>query len=231
MYCVKCGVHLADTERVCPLCGTVAYHPDLPRQEGKPLYPTDQMPVQPGRSLAWQGLVTAMFVLAGVIVALCDQQITGAITWSGFVLGGLAVGYVILVLPAWFRHPNPAVFVPCGFAAAILYLQYICLVTGGSWFMCFAFPVAGGVGLIVTTTATLLRYLRRGRLFIAGGSAIALGGFMLLTECLLNRTFAISRFSGWSIYPLAVLALIGGWLIFLGICRPAREMMERKFFI
>ncbi len=231
MYCVKCGVNLADTEQVCPLCGTVAYHPDLPRQEGKPLYPTDRMPVQPGRSLAWQGFVTVMCLLAGIIVALCDQQIAGAITWSGFVLGGLAVGYVILVLPAWFRRPNPAIFVPCGFAATILYLLYICLVTDGSWFMGFAFPVAGGIGLIVTATATLLRYLRRGRLFIAGGSAIAMGGFMLLTEFLLNRTFAISHFSGWSIYPLAVLAMMGAWLIFLGICRPAREMMERKFFI
>lgn len=231
MYCVQCGVKLADSETVCPLCATVVYHPDVQRQEGKPLYPQDRMPPQPGRSLALQALVTTLFVLSGLIVALCDQQINGSVTWSGFILGGLGVGYVVLALPTWFRRPNPVIFVPCGFAATIVYLLYICLVTGGRWFLGFAFPVAGGIGLIVTATVTLLRYIRRGRLFIAGGAAVALGGFMLLTELLLNHTFAVSHFSGWSIYPLTVLVLTGGFLIFLGICRPAREMMERKFFL
>lgn len=231
MYCVQCGVKLAESERSCPLCGTAVYHPELPQPEGKPLYPVGRMPDQASRSLVLQGLLTVLFVLSGLIVALCDQQITGKITWSGFILGGLAVGYVAMVLPAWFRRPNPAIFVPCGFAAVILYLLYLCLATGGHWFLPFAFPVAGGIGLIVTATATLLRYIRRGRLFIAGGAAMALGGFMLLTECLLNMTFSIAHFSGWSVYPLAVLVLMGGFLIFLGICRPAREMMARKFFI
>ena len=26
MYCVKCGVELADSQRVCPLCGTRVFH-------------------------------------------------------------------------------------------------------------------------------------------------------------------------------------------------------------
>lgn len=231
MYCIKCGVQLADTEKTCPLCGTVVYHPELQRVPDQPLYPKDRLPAQTGRSLRWPALLTVLWVLSGLIVALCDQQITGRITWSGYVLGGLLVSFVAMVLPAWFRRPNPAIFVPCGFAAAILYLLYICLVTGGRWFLPFGFPVCGGIGLIITATTTLLRYIRRGRLFIAGGAFLALGGFMLPVELLMNHTFAVSTFSGWSIYPAAVLVLMGGFLIFLGICRPAREMMARKFFI
>lgn len=231
MYCIKCGVELADTENACPLCRTVVYHPQLHQTAGEPLYPRNRLPVRPGRSLALQGLLTVLAVLAALIASLCDQQITGRITWSGYVIGGLLVGYVWLMLPAWFRQPNPVIFVPCSFAATIVFLLYVCLSTGGRWFLPFAFPLTGGIGLIVTATVTLLRYIRRGRLFIVGGAAIALGGFMLLTECLLNYTFSIAHFSGWSFYPLAVLVLMGLWLIFLGICRPAREMMERKFFI
>ena len=34
MYCIKCGVELADSERVCPLCGTRVFHPDLPCAAG-----------------------------------------------------------------------------------------------------------------------------------------------------------------------------------------------------
>ena len=39
MYCIKCGVKLADSEKKCPLCNTVVYHPDLQQNEVKPLYP------------------------------------------------------------------------------------------------------------------------------------------------------------------------------------------------
>ena len=39
MYCVKCGVHLADSEKKCPICGTRVYHPDLPEPHGEPTFP------------------------------------------------------------------------------------------------------------------------------------------------------------------------------------------------
>ena len=59
---------------------------------------------------------------------------------------------------------------------------------------------------------------------------MALGGTMLLIEYLLDITFG-RAFVGWSIYPLAVLILLGGLLIYLAIDRSAREVMERKLFI
>ena len=37
MYCVKCGVELADSQRVCPLCGTRVFHPDIPRTPARPI--------------------------------------------------------------------------------------------------------------------------------------------------------------------------------------------------
>lgn len=42
MYCVNCGVKLEDTEKRCPLCQTVCYHPDILRPAAKPLYPDAQ---------------------------------------------------------------------------------------------------------------------------------------------------------------------------------------------
>lgn len=47
MYCVKCGVELADSQRVCPLCGTRVFHPDIPRTPADPPYPPDER-VRPG---------------------------------------------------------------------------------------------------------------------------------------------------------------------------------------
>ena len=95
--------------------------------------------------------------------------------------------------------------------------------------MTFALPVVGGICLITCTVVTLMRYIRRGRLYILGGAFMALGAFMLLIEYLITITFAL-KFIGWSIYPLVVLLLFGGMLIFLGINSNIREKLERRFF-
>ena len=60
---------------------------------------------------------------------------------------------------------------------------------------------------------------------------MAFGVLMLGMEHLLVVTFDAISFIGWSLYPLAVFFVLGGLLIFLAICRPARDMMERKTFL
>ena len=230
MYCIKCGVELADTEKICPLCQTTVYHPDLKPEAGQTLYPAGQYPHTRSRSFALPVVLSVAFLLPMLIVLLCDLQLGGGITWSGFVIGALLLGYVGLVLPVWFKAPNPVIFFPCTFAAAALYLLYIDLVTAGGWFLSFAFPVVGSLALIITAVVTLLRYVRRGKLYIFGGAVLALGMLTPLIELLLSVTFASIRFVGWSFYPLVTSVLLGGVLIFFAICRPARETMERKFF-
>lgn len=230
MYCIKCGVKLSDTERQCPLCQTRVYHPEVFQPSTAPLYPQGKLPAEPKFSLGLPMALTVLWVLGLLTVLLCDYQVNRSLTWSGFVAGAMVTGYTALILPGWFRRPNPVIFVPCTFAAGLLYLLYIDLVTGGGWFLRFAFPVAGGIGLIATALVTLLRYVKKGRLYTVGGALMGLGAFMPVVEWLLNRTFHRGAFFGWSLYPLMALALLGGYLIFLGICRPAREAMERKFF-
>jgi len=50
-------------------------------------------------------------------------------------------------------------------------------------------------------------------------------------ELLLNLTFQFPRYVSWGWFPGGALVLLGGFLIFLAICRPAREAMGRKFFL
>ena len=228
---MKCGVKLADTEKVCPLCKTKVYHPDILQGEGNPLYPENVYPKEKGSGYWLQVLLSIAFVLPMVIVFLCDMQFGGGLDWSGYVIGALLMGYVIAVLPSWFKNPNPVIFVPCSFLAVGLYLLYVNLAVEGNWFMSFAFPVVGVIALIVTTVVVISRHVKGGKLFLYGGASIALGGFMLLMEYLMSITFAKVYFVGWCWYPLVFLVLLGGFLIFLGICTPARETMERKFFI
>lgn len=232
MYCIKCGVELADSEKSCPLCQTPVFHPQFSQQAGDPLYPADRNPPRKLRPWGLLIVVTALlFLLPCIVTVLIDLQIHSAITWSGFVAGALLMLYVMTILPAWFHRPNPVIFVPCSFLAMGLYLLYINLVTGGRWFLSFAFPVLGGLGLIITTVVTLCRYIHRGRLYVFGGSAITLGLFMPLMEFLLNYTFHRIRFIGWSLYPLSALVILGIVLLVMALCKPVRESFGKRFFL
>lgn len=229
MYCIKCGVKLADTEKKCPLCNTAVCHPDFMHEDQRPLYPSNKMPKSSSGSKARNGAGIILFLIPLFLCFAADLQMDGHLGWSLYVAGALMLAYIVLALPMWFCKPNPVIFVPCDFAAAGVYLLYINTVTGGDWFLSFALPVTAGLCLITCTVVTLLYYLRRGRLYIIGGALMALGAFMLLLEFLVGVTFHL-QFIGWSIYPLCVLFLFGGLLIYFAINRAARETMERKLF-
>jgi len=231
MYCIKCGVELADTEKHCPLCGTIVFHPEIAQPAAKPLYPANQLPEEKGRSIIAHILLAAVFLLPMLITLQCDLLLNRRITWSGYVAGALIVAYTVFVLPGWFVKPNPVIFAPVSCAVISVYLLYICFATDGDWFLSFALPVMGFLTLLLTAVITLLRYTKRGEYYIFGGASILFGLFMPLLEYLVQITFRHTDRIVWSLYPLTVLIMLGGFLIFLAICRPAREMMERKFFI
>lgn len=233
MYCIKCGVKLTEGKKPCPLCQTIPFHPDLQPEEAESLYPAGRNPVSTQmRPFAALVVITTLLFLLPIFITLqCDLLINRAVTWSGYVTGALLTVYSMVVLPFWFRKPNPVIFVPIAFTIVGLFLLYISVYTGGGWFLSFAFPVVGFAGLTVTAVVTLMKYVPRGALYIFGGAFLATAVFMPVMELLLNYTFAIEKFHAWSVYPLTALLLLGGLLIFLAICRPARETMERKFFL
>ena len=230
MYCINCGVKLADTESKCPLCGTVPYHPDIQRGSAEKTYPINEYPKSKDGKL-FQIILTAMFLIPFFITLLCDLRISASITWSGYVAGALGVGYVTVALPLWFKKPNPVIFTPCVFVSAGLYLLYINQIQNGDWFLSFAFPIVGFIGIVTTTVVTLFKYLRRGRLFVVSGGLLALSLFMPFIEFLLMITFDFEHLIGWSVYPFSALFIIGMLLMIIAISRPLRDTFERKFFI
>ena len=150
MYCVKCGVKLSDTEKQCPLCGTAVFHPDIARNPGEEMYPSGKKPAVPATPIWPLIIFSAAFLLPILIVLMCDIQLNGELNWAGYVVGALVTSYVIVVLPRWFRDPNPVIFVPCGFAAVALYVFYINYAVDGNWFLTLALPIIGGICAIVT---------------------------------------------------------------------------------
>ena len=231
MYCVKCGVELADSEKSCPLCKTKVVCPEgLTRPEADSPYPPHHGKVTEGLSrLGFMFILTFILLIPTVICLICDYSLNGNFDWSGYVVGSTGFLYVWLALPLWFKKPNPVIFTPVSFLAATLFLHYICLSTNGNWFMPLAFPISLFATIVITAAVTLLRYTRGGELFIYGGMTILFGVMTVLIEFLLHLTFE-TKIRGWSIYPLTGLTLVGIMLIIIAICRPLRESLKRKLF-
>ena len=175
-------------------------------------------------------VVTVLCGLGAFLPLIIDLRLGGGVSWSGYVLGGIALVYIAMILPFWFKRPNPVIFVPCTFAAIALYLLLISLTTNGGWFLSFGFPVTAIAGVIVTAVVALCKYVRAGYFFISGGAVIAVGGYTVLIEMFLWITFKV-RFVFWSLYPLICYVAIGVLLIVIGACKPMREALRRKFFI
>ena len=63
MYCVRCGAELSDSEEKCPLCGTIVFHPDIPRPQGEKPYPVDTARQETASRAGVLFLLTMGFVL------------------------------------------------------------------------------------------------------------------------------------------------------------------------
>ncbi len=228
MYCVKCGVKLQDGVIDCPLCGTPVWNPTGDVGEaGYPCRYPDKSYADRVAGLALIGVILAAVSLSALILCLNTY---GGVAWSSYVMLGAALLYIVAFLPGWFRKKLPLVFVPVDFVAVCGYLLYICLATGGHWFLSFAFPVVMLVCLLTTAAIAMMRYIRRGRLVITGGLLIAIGGSTMLVEFLEHITFGARMFS-WSLYSVTAFAVFGAFLLVAGLVRPLREHLERKFFL
>ena len=229
MYCVKCGVELADSERKCPLCNTPVYLPGL-SEDPERQYPKFEAPekVNP-RGIYF--IITFVALISMIISVVSDINLGNGLTWSGYAVGGIALFYVIFILPGWFRRYNPAIFVPASFAAIGLFLLYVNYASGGKWFLSFAFPIIGATALVISAICILSYYLRRGYLYIWGGAFIAIAAFMPVMEFLASTTFGVAVILNWSIYPLIAFGLIGIMLILIAIIKPLRESLCRIFAI
>ena len=227
MYCVKCGVRLQDGAAECPLCHTAVRSPEDAAAE--PSYP-DSLPAHYSESDTPGAVaMTVLCAIAAAVVLVICFRLYGALRWGGYAVGGILLFYIIAILPRWFRRPRAEVFVPSDHAAAALYVLFICLRTGGRWFLSFALPLIVISCLLSTALICLLKYVRRGRLFIVGGFFLALGGFSMLIELFEHITFGTPMFL-WSLYSLAGFGAVGLFLLIAGMIRPLRDALEKRFF-
>lgn len=231
MYCVKCGVKLQDHVTECPLCGTPVWNPDGNGSDKDAVssYP-DKMPLKDRKSRRpILILLTALCGFVIVVETVICLLIYKNFAWSGYVTGGVLLAYLLFLLPFWFEHPKPEVFIPVDHVGIACLTYYVCMKTGGNWFFTFALPLLAGFCIVILTVYCLFKYIRGRRLFILSGACLFLGGFMILIEFLVSVTFGTKMFT-WCWFPFAGLAAIGVFFLLIRLIRPLRAAVEKYFF-
>ena len=231
MYCIQCGVKLQEHAEACPLCGTPVIDVRKNKQPAEGgysnLYPAEEQQ-RHGRFLLI-GLITTVLLAACLGCLIFCLRTTGEAGWSGYVMMSCGVAWLALVFPFLFRKWKPMIFLPLDFVCVGCLLLYICVKTGGNWFLSFAFPVTAIAGLITVATVALFRYLKQGRLPLLGGLLILIGGSFMLVEFFQHITFGTPMFV-WSLYCVCAIGGLGLFLVIASLIPPLRNALRRTFF-
>ena len=230
MYCVYCGVRLQEGTAECPLCHTRVSAEFLPQKPEASSYSEKypRLEKHSGKYLAI-GLVTTILAAAALGCLIFCLKSTGEVGWSGIAGLGMTLGWIWFVLPLLFPRWRPMIFLPLDFACLAGYLLYICVNTGGNWFLSFAFPVTLIAAVLTLAGVAMMRYIVQGRLRLMSLLVIVIGLSFMLVEFFQHITFGTPMFV-WSLYCVSVFCLIGLFLFIASLIPPLRAALRRKFF-
>ena len=230
MYCIHCGVKLQDNMAECPLCHTPVVTTPMPESAVRSRY-SERIPEKEkthGKLFAlW--LFTAVMIAAGLGCLVFCLRTAGTADWSGIVLMSLALVWIVVILPAMFPRWRPMIFLPVDFAALAGFLLYVCVKTGGNWFLSFAFPVTGIAAAVTLTGVALTRYMTQGRLRMMSLLVIFIGLSFMLIEFFQHITFGTPMFV-WSLYCVSGFCLIGLFLFVASFIPSLSAYLRRTFF-
>lgn len=143
-YCVNCGVELAPSEPVCPLCHTEVQNPRQPFDRKAPQpFPArlDLFRPQSDRGFI-AAILTLVLLLPAAICLACDVAYTSSAGWSMLVIGAVAMLWVFIV-PALFIRRHPILFGLILDTAALLGYLFVVerFAARGLWFQHLALPI------------------------------------------------------------------------------------------
>lgn len=213
-YCVNCGVELAPSERVCPLCGVEVCNPKQPydRKYPKP-FPAqiDLFAPQDNRTFT-AAILTLVLALPAAICLACDVAYTDGAGWSMLVLGAMAMLWVFIV-PSMFIRKHPVLLGGILDTGALLGYLWVVehFAAKGVWFKQLAVPIVVLTDALFALDYWLIFKIIRGR-FKQMATAVAsvpllLFGIEIIVDRYLTGTFSIL----WSYFvaiPCLILALL-----------------------
>ena len=232
-YCVNCGVELAESEKHCPLCGVEVFNPAKPWQEQtvRPYPQRLETIVQRIDRRYLAGLISMLLLIPLCITVLINLLTEGAITWSVYVIGGIALLFCSAPLPCFFKKPRPILCVSINVAVLLLFLWTIdWMHPGANWFWPFACPLTLTAAVFLLAILFLFRTRVRRLLTRTATVLFAIGAFLVCLEVLLNLYLLRSPIPTWSCFPLIPCWVLAGVLLLVRSRTRLLEEIHRRLF-
>jgi len=236
-YCVECGVKLADSEKICPLCSTVVINPNNTEESSaeRP-YPSSverQIRGLNRRELAW---IVFMFILLPVGASVIIDLLTGAeafhLTWSVFVLGSGCLLGVWALVPIVFPSLNLYLHVIIDFAAIAGLLAVIAFELGSwDWCLRLGIPITAATCLLACAFVAIVRSRKLMPLTKAALLCVCLGLYILGLEIIIDMSQGFLSPIRWSIYAIVPLLFLALLLFYISRKPRLMDELKRRLFV
>ncbi len=234
-YCVNCGVELEPAEQKCPLCGTPVVNPNHPCDpHAWSAYPRRVQEAAPSllSRKTTAAVISAALVLPAGICLVCNYLITGAVTWSIYILLALAVVWVASVPPllihrgTLFWAIGLDVAAVGGFLYVINRLTYP--MTRTNWFDTLALPLLLLGAATVLFVSAAFRYRQPGKLYGCIVCVMTIGVLLLGVELITNAYLGKALSPHWSLPILILCAILALFLIVIGRKIKLRNHIKKR---
>lgn len=233
-YCIKCGVKLGDSEKKCPLCRTVVYHPDIkPVENAETPYPKElHLEEMKKTSLRFKLTIATMIILIpAILTIICDYSVNSAIVWSDIVVSSVCFLYCLIFIPLFVQKKEPVLYFVIDYAALLIFEWYLAFTLGGDWFWKFSLPLTTSIALIIVAAMLIKRFTRASNLIIAAVVFFLSAADCIFAEFLINKVFRGRILFIWAYYPLITFIIVGVILILCDRNQKFKDKLAKKFFI
>lgn len=231
-YCVNCGVELAESEKCCPLCQVEVSNPKAPWVEPQERpYPRHIDPIMHKVDRRYfASLIALLLIIPCVITMLLDVLANQGISWSAYLIGAVALIYVCVLLPLYFKKYHTIRFLSADCAAMLLYLFFIERMNDGRWFLGYGLPLTVSLSVCILALALLFTKTPASVLVKCGAVLIALGLFVVSVEVITDLADQGVLELNWSIYALIPCVILGVAAFILDHRQSFKERIRRRLF-
>ena len=237
-YCVHCGVKLTDGAASCPLCGTPVIDPNRTAAKAGgtavPMF-SERDEDRTAKRINPRFVASMIFAVLAVpfaVTAIVDLCVPANLTWALYVIGGLALAWVLVMLPLHLPKRQPYMFLLVDGADAVAMLALVAAFNHGwRWFLILGLPCTA----LAMGAALMVSFVLRRRTVPSGAKA----GWLLVIAAVtvmcvgvvvgLYRGTGVLPVWGWaSAIPCVVLGVL---LIILSYNDRFAAWAERRLFL